>query len=312
MYQEVMSLLNKKDDSSYKLHLANRVYAHEPTLGHLLEPFSNILKQKYGSELQAVDFGKNNGEEARGVINKWVDEKTNQKIKDLLPKGVLSSMTRLVLVNAIYFKGDWKMKFEKEATRSKQFYAGPNKEIQVDMMSMSGRKFYYDENDGFQVLGMPYKGDELFMFVLLPKKRDGLAEMEKSFDGKKFLEAILNANREQKMEAVMIPKFKLEETVNLVEILEQLGATDMFDQQKADFTNINGKRDLVISDVIHKAFIEVNEEGTEAAAATGVVANLRCMPAPSPSFIADHPFLFSIVDIRSTSILFLGRYFGSK
>jgi len=312
LYAEVMGLLNKSD-APYKLHLANRVYAHEPTLGELLTQFSNILKQKYSSELQPLDFGKGGGEEARGIINNWVGDKTNQKIKDLIPSGALSPLTRLVLVNAIYFKGDWKTKFSSEATRPMQFHAGPNKEVQVDMMSMNGKKFFYNETEGYQTLGMPYTGEQLFMFIMLPKEKHGLADMEKSLNGKNFLEAILNTNNEQKMEHVMVPKFKLEETVKLVEILKQLGATDMFDDEKADFSNINGKRDLAVSDVIHKAFIEVNEEGTEAAAATAVTMNIRCaMPQMNPSFIADHPFLFSIVDVRTNSILFLGRYFGSK
>lgn len=197
LYADVLGQLNK-GSGSYKLHLANRVFAHQPTLGDLRPQFTSVIKEKYTSDLQPLDFG--DEAHARGVINNWVSEKTNQKIKDLIPRGVLSSLTRLVLVNAIYFKGDWKTKFDSKATRPRTFYAGPNKEIEIDMMHMGGQKFYYNENEGFQVLGMPYKGDELFMFVLLPQEREGLAALEKSLSGSKLLEAVLAANMEQKLD----------------------------------------------------------------------------------------------------------------
>jgi len=309
LYAEVVNLLNK-GDKNYKLHVANRVYAHEKDLAELLDKFTNTLKQKYSSDLQAVDFGKS--EQVRGQINQWVGEKTNEKIKDLIPPGVLSELTRMVLVNAIYFKGDWKTKFNPEHTQQTAFHVSENKEIQVQMMSMRNQKLRYNENEQFQVLGMPYIGEQLFMYVFLPRQQFGLAELVKSLSGKKLLESILEANREQKLQQVAVPKFKLEETAHLVPILAKLGATDMFDDHKADFSNINGKRSLVVSDVIHKAFIEVNEEGTEAAAATAVAMNLRCAMPMNPSFIADHPFLFAIVDMRSTSVLFLGRYNGQN
>jgi len=309
MYGEVMEILNK-EGSPYKLELANRIYAHEPSVGDLLGSFKNILQQKYTSDIHPVDFGKS--EETRGLINQWVEEKTNKKIKDLIASGVLSAMTRLVLVNAIYFKGDWKTQFDKEHTRSDKFHVSANKEIDVDMMTMRGQKLYYNENEEYQILGLPYKGEHLFMFVVLPRERFGLGELEKSLDGKKFLQSIMESNRERKLEYVQMPKFKLEETVELVKVLDHLGAKDMFSESAADFSNINGKKDLYVSDVIHKAFIEVNEEGTEATAATAAVMNLRCAMPMNPSFVADHPFLFTIIDMRSTSILFLGRYMGSK
>jgi len=259
--------------------------------------------------LQYVDFGKS--ELIRAQINQWVSVKTNEKIQDLIPPGVFSGLTKMVLVNAIYFMGEWKEKFKPYNTKPGTFYAPKRKIVQVQMMNMT-ECLPYKQHKEFQILGMPYMGDDLSMFVILPKQQFGLAELVKRLNGKKLLEAI--SGTAKNWTTVTMPKFKLEETANLLPILAKLGASDMFDDQKADFSNINGKRifddndGLVVSGIIHKAVIEVDEEGTVAAAATAMI--LRGGGYPPPKFTADHPFLFTIVDMRSMSVLFLGRYNG--
>ncbi len=229
-----------------------------------------------------------------------------QKITNLLQPGSLNPLMSLVLVNAIYFKGDWASKFDTAATHDAPFNLSAKKSIQVPMMYQKPmkRNFTYVENMKCKLLELPYKGNHLSMVLLLPDETEGLPKIEANLDVD-VLNKMMSAMKEVKVR-VSIPKFKFTQSFNLHETLSQMGIEDLFIGGKADLSGINGGRDLSVSKVIHKAFIEVNEEGSEAAAATAVTLMKRSLDM-SPEFIADHPFLFLIRDNSSGAILFLGR-----
>jgi serpin B len=304
-FSELMGLLNAPTDAAYKLHTANRLYAEGKYA--FLPEFFDLLRSRYQSEVAMVDFV-SAAEKVRSEINSWVSHITNEKIQDLIPTGVLDASTRLVLVNAIYFKGTWQKKFKEANTKKKTFHVQEGKEVQVDMMGQTA-SFLYGGSEEVQVLGMPYRsggGRELAMFVLLPKERFGLEKFEQSLTGEKFLDLIKKTSSTEVM--VEMPKFRLEQSFSLGKALSDLGMGEMF-SASADFSKMTGNRDLFVSAVLHKAFIEVNEEGSEAAAATAVAMNRRCAMAPRdpPRFLADHPFLFGIVEVEGPSLLFLGH-----
>lgn len=284
---------------TYQLAVANALWGQK---GYgFREEFLRLVKDSYGAGLNEVNFA-NDAEKARRVINKWVADKTREKIKDLIKPGVLDSLTRLVLTNAIYFKGDWARKFKEENTGDAPFYVTKKQTQEVPMMYQKGR-FNYVEEDGVLILELPYKGEDLSMVVLLPKV-DGLAELEESLTAKQLEEWLGRLHRCEV--AVYLPKFKMTSEFSLAKILAGMGMGDAFSLPPADFSGMTGEKDLFISHVLHKAFVEVNEEGTEAAAATAVPMTLGS-PMPVPVFRADHPFVFIIRDNRTGGILFMGR-----
>jgi serpin B len=290
-----------KETSGYQLNVANALWGQEG-YGFLPE-FLDLNKKYYGSGLNEVDFAKS--EEARKTINAWVEEKTNEKIKDLIPAGVLDSMTRLVLTNAIYFKGDWAIQFKQENTKEADFHVTNKKTVKVPMMYQK-ETFEYGEVDNMQLMQMPYKGDELSMLIILPGTIDDLDSIEKRLN-LQTLQSDMEHLFKKEVE-VYLPRFKMTcGTLELNSLLREMGMKDAFTLPSADFSGMDGKKDLFISNVMHKAFVEVNEEGTEAAAATGVGMKLLSLPAPPPVFRADRPFIFMIRDNRSQSILFMGR-----
>jgi len=288
-------------ERGYELAVANRLWGQK---GYgFLPDFLGLLKTHYGAGLEEVDFARAT-EAARQTINGWVEEQTKDKIKELLKPGVLDTMTRLVLTNAIYFKGQWLREFPKDATRDEDFFLAPEKKVTAPMMNQTGEFGYFGGPD-FQALELPYKGEDLSMVVLLPKAKDGLADLEKALSAEKVAEAVAKLRKQKVM--VVLPKFKTTaEFEQLKEPLIALGMKDAFGTD-ADFSGMNGKKDLFISAVVHKAFVAVDEEGTEAAAATAVVVKLTALREPPPIFRADHPFVFLIRDKRSGAVLFLGR-----
>lgn len=287
---------NKK--RGYQLRVANALWGQ--TGYDFKAEFVKLTKDSYGAGLEEVDF-KGATEEARKKINRWVEERTDDKIQKLFKEGVLNRDTRLVLANAIYFKGDWATKFRMDRTFAQPFNASSEKKVRVPMMHETAEFGYLEEPD-LQVLAMPYSGKDLSMVVLLPKV-DGLADLEKSLTHEK-LEGWVGKLRDRKVE-VAFPKFKMTSEFSLASDLSALGMKKAF-TASADFSGMNGRTDLFIHAVVHKAFVEVNEEGTEAAAATGVAISKSAAPE-HPVFRADRPFLFLIRDNRSGSILFLGR-----
>ncbi len=287
------------NDKDMEVRIANRLWGQ--TGYKFLPAYLELTKDRYGAELGEVDFV-HQSEAARQAINSWVTEQTNGKIKDLIPAGVLNELTRLVLTNAIYFKGKWDAPFKKEATKNLPFHISANANIDVPMMYQK-HGFKYGTVDNLQIIELPYVGNKLSMFVLLPKEVDGLQSLEEKLT-QVNLEKWTSAVREQEVD-VYLPKFTLTSEFSLKEVLAAMGMTAAFGSQ-ADFSGMNAKKDLYLSAVVHKAFVDVNEEGTEAAAATGVAVEAAAIRV-TPTFRADHPFVFLIRDDKTGSILFMGR-----
>jgi serpin B len=292
-----------KEDPDVQLVTANALWVQANY--RLLPDFLKLIEQNYGGGLHTVDF-RGATEAARKTINAWVEEQTRNKIKELLKPGILDPTTRLVLTNAIYFKALWAAPFAAEQTRPDDFHVSMQDKVRVSMMNQT-TSFGYADAGAAQVLELPYKGDTLSMVILLPKAVDGLAALESAMT-LEALETLLKKLSPQRVQ-VSLPKFKLTGEFKLNQVLSELGMPLAFDLDLADFSGMTGTRDLCISAVVHKAFVEVDEKGTEAAAATAVVMALRAvMHAPRPPvFRADHPFVFLIRDVRTGAILFLGR-----
>jgi serpin B len=296
-----------KAGKGYQLSVANALWCQVNY--PILDGFLKANETYYGGKPTGVDFaGKT--EEARRTINAWVEKRTQDKIKDLLKPGVLDPDTRVVLTNAIYFKGDWSVKFKKESTREEPFLLASGQKSKVPLMHQMGKFKYLDGGD-FQALEMPYTGKELSLVAFLPKKVDGLPDFEKQLTEANLAKWL--AGMVEREVEVAFPKFKVEAEFLLNDVLSGMGMSDAFLPGAADFSGVNGKKDLSITAVVHKAFVEVNEEGSEAAAATAVVVSSRSDSIERhPVFRADHPFLFLIRDNRTGSILFLGRLVEPK
>ncbi|XP_046905485.1 leukocyte elastase inhibitor isoform X2 [Hypomesus transpacificus] len=294
--------------ASYVLKLANRVYGEQTS--DFLPEFVEATQKFYHADMKAVDF-LGSAEESRAQINSWVEQQTENKIKDLLKPGMVTSMTRLALVNAIYFKGNWLNRFAKSETKEMDFKLNQNESTPVQMMYLMKKlPFNYISDYNLQILELPYVDEELSMFVLLPEQStdgsDPLLKLEKELSVEKLSEWTDRNNMDTGSEVIVhLPKFKLEEDVVLNDVLAKLGMTDVF-SDKADLSGMNGQGGLFLSTVAHKAFVEVNEEGTEAAAATAGMVSF-CM-LREEYFTADHPFLFFIRHNKSKSVLFLGRF----
>ncbi|MDD3101841.1 MAG: serpin family protein [Patescibacteria group bacterium] len=293
-----------KPDAKYQLSIANALWAQNDY--KFLNDYLATLEQYYAGKATNVDF-KNSTEASRQTINKWVEDRTNDKIKNLFPQGSIDSMTRLVLTNAIYFKGTWIKQFEKNKTRDEDFRVSPANTVKISMMQRADKdaKFNYTETDDLQVLEMTYKGDKLSMMVLLPKNEDlslfeNSMSLEKINDWKSKLQ-------EQRVD-VFMPKFTFDMKYFMNNTLAKMGMPTAF-TSNADFSGMDGTKNLSIQNVIHQAFVDVNEEGTEAAAATGISMGITSAPPPQkiPVFQADHPFIFVIQDKDNGNILFFGR-----
>lgn len=292
------------EKSGFELSIANALWGQEGYTFH--KEFTDITKNYYQAGFKEVDFIKNT-ESARQTINGWVKEQTKDKIKELIKPDILSEDTRLVLTNAIYFKGKWVSPFKKEYTKPEPFELITGEQVDVPMMSQT-KMLNYFENEKVQVLEIPYKEYRLSMVIFLPKEKGGIKELENV-----FMEDFRSWSLSQQSQEVIVllPKFKMTSEFSLGEALKSLGMTDAFDIKLADFSGITqDPKGLFISAVIHKAFADVNEEGTEAAAATAVIEVVGMgapQHLPKPVFHADHPFIFIIRDMRSGSILFMGR-----
>jgi serpin B len=285
----------------YELRIANALWGQK---GYgFQEAYLHQLQADYGGGLYQLDFG-SDPEAARKTINAWVEKQTKRKIQDLIQKDLIDDRTRFVLTNAIYFKRDWAGKFDKRQTKKELFkFAGGDK-VLVPMMHQSQDLRYLDAGT-FQALELPYAGRDLAMVVFLPKKVDGLAAFEESLTPGKLSTWLSKLHKEEGA-LVTMPKFKMTSAFNLHEVLPTMGMRLAFTAGQADFSGINGEKTLFLTFAVHKAFVDVNEEGTEATAATAIGGGEQEAHEPV-EFKADHPFLFLIRDNRSQSILFMGR-----
>jgi len=273
----------------------------------LSDSFLDVMKKYYASMIYPVNF-KENYEQERIKINEWVEIQTKDRIKDLIPAGILNEFTRLVLTNAIYFKGVWETQFAKASTQEKVFFISRDMRKEISMMNHTG-SFNYFEDNNMQMVELPYKGNDLSMIVLLPKDKYGIKELEQRINRENWLNNF-ERMRIQKIK-LFLPKFSATEQFRLKDALVNMGMPEAFTMMGADFSGIDGTKNLYIAEVVHKAFIDVNEEGSEAAAATAVMMPTLTSSSnhiPIPVFMANHPFIFMIVHNQTKSILFMGRF----
>lgn len=301
-----IDLNNRGKMGDFQLSVANRIWGHKDY--GFNQDFVKLLESNYKAGLAPVDF-QNKAEEARTTINDWVAQQTQNKIKDLIKPGLIKTNTQLVLTNAIYFKGSWSQQFKSSATHEQDFFMTKDNKVKVQMMVQKFEKgAKLSETKGARLLELPYAGGQLSMVVILPNTRHALPTLEKELTREK-LDQWLSQTKETTVK-VSLPKFKIAAELDLKKILISMGMTLSF-SEKADFSGISkpGEQTLQLTDAVHKAFVEVNEEGTEAAAATAVIGGFRSAPVDTiPTFIADQPFLFLIRDRSTGATLFMGRF----
>jgi serpin B len=287
-----------KDEKGFRLNVANAIWGQQ---GYpFLAAFLDILAENYGAGLNLLDFSQL-PEESRIIINQWVSDKTEGKIKDLIPQGAIDQSTRLVLTNAIYFNAAWLSQFHEDKTKDNVFYLLDGSNVTVPMMSQTA-SFSYAKGEGYQAVELPYDGRELSMVILLPDA--GQFDKFENLLDYDYTSGIID-NLAEKSVFLTMPKFEFKSEFSLSKTLSDMGMPIAF-SGGADFSGMTGTRDLTISDVVHQAFISVDENGTEAAAATGIVMTTG-MPAEPVQLTIDHPFIFLIRDIQTGAILFVGR-----
>ena len=305
-YRQIYEGMNAPG-KNYSLSTANALWAQN---GYpFLASYFSTISEYYNGNATNLDF-RGDTEGSRLTINKWVEERTEDRIKELLKPGMLDSSTRLVITNAVYFMGKWERPFG-NAT-SGEFRVSPGNAVTADMMRLSDSvcddmRFNYAEDENAQIIELPYEGGEVSMLVLLPKE-DGISQLEQSLSAE-GLEGLKGRMELAEMGRVELPRFKFETEYDLTGTLPAMGMGKAFEPGQADFSGMDGTRNLYIGLVVHKAFIQVNETGTEAAAATAVVIRATSIPnaPPKPSFVADHPFIFVIQQRETGNILFMGR-----
>ena len=307
----LLERLNTAGAGLYEMAVANSLWSQDGA--PLRAEFLDLVARHYTGAMNPVDFQRD-PESARTLINRWVEDKTKQKVRNLIPQNGISAQTRLVLANAVSFKGLWELPFDELATRDQPFHLEGGREVSAPLMQHHARVRYM-QAEGYQAVDLDYRGGDLSMLVILPDRKLQLRDFEESVSVG-MLESCM-AQLIKRVVEISLPRFKMAWALELKPHLSSLGMPLAFSRFRADFSGINGhapphEDSLLISAVFHKAFVEVNEEGTEAAAATAVVMEAmmgmgRSMPPRPPTFRADHPFLFAIRDRKSGAILFLGR-----
>jgi serpin B len=289
-----------KDDEGFRLHVVNATWGQKDF--PFLQEYLDLLAVNYGAGLRILDFIKA-PEQSRVTINDWVSEQTEERIKDLIPQGAINVMTRLVLTNAIYFNAAWLYPFDEKATSGGSFFLLDGNTITVPMMRQT-ESFGYVEGDGYQAIELPYDGHELSMVILLPEQGE-FASFEESLSSQLVDDIIKEISNRQV--ALSMPKFEYESSFGLKQALTTLGMEEAFIPDAADFSGMDGRRDLYVQDVLHKAFVSVDEAGTEAAAASAVIIGETSMPLEPIQVEIDRPFIFLIRDIETGTLLFVGR-----
>lgn len=285
-----------------KLTLANSIW---PQHGYKFKAdYLSKLRKSYGARSSVVDFRKD-AEAARKEINDWTEKKTEGKIKDLFPPKSLNTLTRLVLASAVYFKGTWQHPFEARMTSDADFFVKEGEPVKVKMMTHPGqKKRLYTADELAAVVDLPYAGGSLSMMAVLPRDGKRLSEVEGALSAAKI--ASWRADMQERDVKAFLPRFKFSAKYSLADILPDMGLKLAF-TDAADFSGMDGTQDLYVQKAFHQAFVEVNEEGTEAAAATGVAMGLKSIMMDFEVFRADKPFLFLIIENRTGLVLFIGR-----
>ena len=288
-----------------QLNIANSIWAEQVV--PILPEYLDTIAINYGAGVHLADF-QNNTDQARAEINKWISEATDGQFQGALPDGALDDQTSMVLVNAIYFKGDWLKEFTESHTRNSPFHLLDETEITVSMMSEELENIPYFQSEGYQIIELPYRGKTIAMDIILPEQ--GTFENFESTFNKDVLDEAINGLQEVSTAQVSIPKFKFNKELDLSATLEDLGVKDAFDKDNADFSGIatiTEKRRLYIKKILQNAFIEVDEKGTKAGSISFTIFVGGGARMPDVSFVADHPFLFIIRDTVNGQILFIGR-----
>jgi serpin B len=307
-YADLLKSVNGEGERPFQLVTANALWGQQ---GYHFNPnYTKAVADFYDGAFNEVNFVAL-PDEAVKSINAWVRDKTREKIGELIRRDCLNADTRLILTNAIYFKGQWVELFDRASTTDEDWH-GPNGIGKVPMMHRKGGYYHYYQGDGFQALDMPYEGWELSMLIVLPTEKDSLTALETRFASEGLYQQVMGGLYQEEGIIVSLPRFTMETEFRLKPVLCALGAELAFSDE-ADFSGI-GEGPLQISEVVHKAFVEVNEEGTEAAAATGVSMGLcAARPVTEPIvFKADHPFRFFITDRDTSAVLFSGRVLDPK
>ena len=289
-----------KGDEGFRLHIVNAIWGQQDF--QFLSEYLDLLAENYGAGLRILDF-MNEPEQSRLTINDWVSEQTEERIQNLIPQGAIDELTRLVLTNAIYFNAAWQYPFNEDATAEDDFSLLGGDRITVPMMRQT-ESYGYAAGDGYQAVELPYDGRELSMVILLPEPGE-FAAFEASLRAQTVDDIIQDIGYRQV--ALIMPKFEYESSFGLKQALTTLGMEDAFIPDTADFSGMNGRRDLFIQDVLHKAFVSVDEAGTEAAAATAVIVGTTSLPPEPIEVKIDRPFIYLIRDIETGTVLFVGR-----
>lgn len=294
--------MEESGGDEFQLNIANSIWGQA---GYDFEQeFLDILARNYGAGMYLVDYMRD-PENARQLINDWVEEETQEKIMDLIPPGAINTLTRLVLANAIYFNASWQHPFDKEGTENAPFITLGGAEIEVDMMRLFGERLSYFRGENFQAVDLPYLSSDFSMTVIVPDQGSF-----NTFENELSSELITNIQNSLISQSVnlQMPKFDYESTINANDPLAVLGMSNAFDPDLADFSGITEVEKLFISDVLHKATITVDEEGTEAAAATAIIMRATSIDPDEPiELMIDRPFLYFIQHNPTGSILFMGR-----
>jgi len=288
-----------KDDEGFRLNIVNAIWGQKDY--EFLADFLDTLAQNYGAGLRVLDFMEA-PEESRIIINAWVSDETEGRIEDLIPQGMIDSLTRLVLTNAIYFNAAWMYPFSEGATSDGVFHLASGDEVRVPMMRQT-ESFGYYEGENYRAVELPYDGGELSMVILLPDSGK-FSSFDSSLDFEKLYEIIDGIGYQEV--ALTMPEFEFESSFDLKKTLSEMGMPVAFSGD-ADFSGMTGNRELFIAEVVHKAFVSVDEAGTEAAAATAVVMELTAVPQEPVTIEIDRPFIFLIRDIETGTLLFVGR-----
>jgi len=292
-----------KSTKSMTLEIANTMFPNDDII--LTGEFIRSMSDIFHSRIKSLHYYK--PEVSRKYINDWVSVHTRDKINDLIPRGILSSSTRVVLINSIYFKGEWASKFNVDDTEYKDFFISPDKTVSVPMMHSNDAKFGLRKDEGIDatILEIPYEGNRMNMYIILPNTDIDTTE-NKMYEGIDIIPIFKSIKRHKRVR-LSLPKFRIESTHDLAQPLKNIGMTDMFKEETADFSGIAESDDLFISSVIQKVIIEVNEEGSVAAAASMVDLSMRSMPTNPRVFNVNKPFIFAIKDTLTETILFSGR-----
>lgn len=298
---------SRDGDDGVIVDIANKMFARLDL--DVLAKYSKDADGLYKSGTERMDFA-TKATECRLAINKWVEEQTNNKIQDLLPEGTISASTNLVLANAVYFKGKWDKPFEASKTEPFDFHKTATESVKVNMMRKKiDLRYTADEALKCSAVEIPYQHRTVTMTIIRPDSVDGLPELERNLSAENLSKLMERARTEMKAKVDLgLPKFKFTETTDLSRTLPELGITDLFDPSAVDLSGMTSVEGVAFTDVIHKAFVDVNEEGTEAAAATAMISRMMMMPIDEVTFICDRPFLFLITDVASSAVLFIGRF----